>query len=163
MDVGYLKIRIDIKAEYDEYRKKYNFKRKELKREEVKKVFDGFKEFFKSDKHFKFKENDHSVIAEYKDHGITLDMDIYKNVDAPDFKLEGTIKTYDKQVYGFTVEGIPNKEIFEAPYVDDHEKMIHDTHFFKQFLEDEVVYTFRYNITGHGETYPTMQAMMLAL
>ena len=36
MDLGYLKLKIDIKSEYEEYRKKYNFKKKETKKEEVK-------------------------------------------------------------------------------------------------------------------------------
>ena len=46
MDVGYLKIKIDIKTEHDELKKRYEYKKKELKKEEIKKVFDGFKDFF---------------------------------------------------------------------------------------------------------------------
>ena len=98
MDVGYLKIKIDIKTEHDEFKKRYEYKKKELKKEEIKKVFDGFKDFFKNDGNFKFKENEHSVTAEYKDHGIKLEMDIYKNIDAPDFNLDGSITTYEKRV-----------------------------------------------------------------
>ena len=64
MDLGYLKIKIDIKTEYDEYKKKYEYKKKELKKAEIKKLFDDFKEFFKTDGSFKFKENEHSIAAE---------------------------------------------------------------------------------------------------
>jgi len=163
MDVGYLKLKIDIRTEYEEYRSKYNYARKELKRAEVKKIFEGFKDFFRNDGNFKFKSNDHSITAEYKNYGVTLDVDIYKNTERDDFAIEGIIKTYDKEVYEFTAEGIPNKEIHEAPYVDDNEKLINETNFLKAFLDGTITYTFRYKVKGRETSYGTMQEMMLAL
>ncbi|RZJ64014.1 MAG: hypothetical protein EOO45_19500 [Flavobacterium sp.] len=163
MDLGYLKIKIDIKSEYDEYKKKYDFKRKEIKKEEIKKVFEGFKEFFKLDGNFKFKETDHTMIAEYRDHAITLDVDIYKNTDAPGFDIEGLIKTYEKQVYEFVVTGITDHESSLAPYVDDQERMIQETRKFKEFLDGETIFTYRYIVKGSEKSYGTMQEMMLGL
>ncbi|HYD91213.1 MAG TPA: hypothetical protein VEA37_06955 [Flavobacterium sp.] len=164
MDLGYLKIKIDIKTEHDEFKKRYEYKKKELKKDEIKKVFDGFKEFFKSDGNFKFKENEHSIIAEYKDHGIKLEMDIYKNIDAAGFNLDGTITTYEKECYGFMVEGRCNKELtLQPPEVDEQERMVHDTRFYKDFLDDEITYSFIFKINGREEEYPSMQELMLAL
>ena len=164
MDVGYLKIKIDIKTEYDELKKRYEYKKKELKKEEIKKVFDGFKEFFKIDGNFKFKENEHSITAEYKDHGIKLEMDIYKNIDAADFNLDGTITTYEKECYGFLVEGWCNKELTLQPSdIDEQERMVHDTRFYKDFLDEEVTYSFAYKINGRDEEFQSMQELMLAL
>jgi len=164
MDVGYLKIKIDIKAEHDEYKKKYDYKRKELKREEIKKIFDGFKEFFKADGHFKFKENEHSIAAEYKDHAIKLDMDIYNNIDSPDFNLSGTIKTYDKETFEFFVEGVSNSEFTLPPSdISEHDRMVHDTRYFKDFLDGELLYSFVYRITGREGTYLNMNDLLIAL
>ena len=164
MDVGYLKIKIDMKTEHDELKKRYEYKKKELKKEEIKKVFDGFKDFFKNDGNFKFKENEHSVTAEYKDHGIKLEMDIYKNIDAPDFNLDGSITTYEKECHEFIVEGRCNKELALQPSdVDGQERMVHDTRFYKDFLDDEVTYSFAYKIKGRDEEYQSMQELMQAL
>lgn len=164
MDLGYLKIKIDIKAEHDELRKRYTYKKKELKKEEIKKIFDGFKEFFKSDGHFKFKENEHSITAEYKDHGIKLDLDVYKNVDSPDFNITGTIKTYEKDIFEFVSEGVCNKDMALQPTgIDEHERMVLDSKFYKDFLDDEMTYFFRYKITGREEVYASMQALLLGL
>jgi hypothetical protein len=164
MDIGYLKIKIDIKTEHDEFKKKYDYKRKELKKEEVKKIFEGFKDFFRSDGSFKFKENEHSVTAEYKDHGIKLDLDTYKNVDSPDFNLFGTITTYEKEVIEFMVEGVCNNDLTLQPaFVDEEEKMVHDTRYYKDFLDGEITYTFVYKITGREASYINMNDMLLAL
>ena len=164
MDLGFLKIKIDIQAEHDEYRKKYEYKRKELKREEIKKIFDGFKEFFKADGHFKFKENEHSVTAEYKEHGIKLDMEIYNNIDNPDFTITGTIKTYEKDTYEFVAEGVCDKDMaLPAPEMDPHEKLIADTKHYKDFLEGQTKYCFEYKITGREGTYINMQEVMQAI
>ena len=164
MDLGYLKIKIDIKAEHDEYKKKYEYKRKELKREEIKKIFEGFKEFFKADGHFKFKENEHSIAAEYKDHTIKLDMDIYNNIDSPDFNLSGTIKNYDKETFEFFVEGVCNTEFTLPPSdISEHERMIHDTRYYKDFLEGEILYSFVYRITGREKNYLNMNDLLIAL
>jgi hypothetical protein len=164
MDLGYLKIKIDIQAEHDEYKKKYEYKRRELKREEIKKIFDGFKEFFKADGHFKFKENEHSIMAEYKEHGVKLDMDIYNNVDSPDFLLSGTVTTYEKAVHEFIAEGISSKEsTLPPPDVDTQERMIHDTRYYKDFLDGDIEYTFKYRITGRESIYLNMLEVMLAI
>ncbi|KOS05390.1 hypothetical protein AM493_04590 [Flavobacterium akiainvivens] len=164
MDVGYLKIKIDIKSEHDDYKKRYEFKRKELKRSEIKRVFDGFKEFFKADGSFKFKENEHSIAAEYKDHDIKLDMDIYKNVDSEDFNLNGTIKTFEKNVYEFVVEGVCNKDLsLMPPDADTQERMIYDTNFYKDFIEGDIEYTFQYRIAGSKKAYISMGEMLLAM
>ncbi len=164
MDLGYLKIKIDIKAEHDALKKRYEYKKKELKKDEIKKIFDGFKEFFKNDGHFKFKENEHSVAAEYRDHGIKLDLDMYKNIDSPDFIITGTIKTYEKDTFEFIAEGICNKDMSLQPHdVDEHERMILDSKFYQDFLDDEIAYTFIYKITGREEAYESMNALMLGL
>jgi len=164
MDLGYLKIKIDIKSEHDEYKKKYEYKRKEMKREEIKKIFDGFKEFFKADGHFKFKENEHSIAAEYKGHAIKLEMDIYSNVDSKDFNLAGTIKTYEKDTYEFLVEGISNAELtLPPPDISQHERMVHDSRYYKDFLEDTISYNFVYRISGRDGHYTTINALLLAL
>lgn len=164
MDLGYLKLRIDIKAEYDEYRKKYEFKKKETKKEEIKAIFEGFKEFFKNDGNFKFKENEHSIVAEYKDHGTTLDIDIYRNIDSQDFDIEGTIKTYDKHLHEFVAEAVCNKDVtLHTAEADEQERMIQDTRFFRDFLDGDIAYTFRYRIKGREEVYGSMNEMMLGL
>lgn len=164
MDLGYLKIKIDIKSEHNDSKKKYNFKKKEVKKEEVKKVFEGFKEFFKSDGHFKFKENEHSIVAEYKDHGVKLDMDIYKNIESDDFNLNGTIETYEEDVFEFIVEGVCNKDYKLQPaFIDDEEKMVHETRYYSDFVNDEITYTFQYKIVGRDDVYMSMNELMLAL
>jgi len=164
MDIGYLKIKIDIKSEHDDFKKKYDFKRKELKREEIKKVFEGFKDFFKADGNFKFKENEHSITAEYKEHEVKLDMDIYKNIDSEDFNLAGIIKTFEKDVFEFNVEGVCNKDFtLLPPEVDTQERMIYDTRFYKDFLEGAITYTFQYHIKGREQTYLSMNDLLLGL
>ncbi|MCO6148699.1 hypothetical protein [Flavobacterium sp. NRK1] len=164
MDIGYLKVKIDIKTEYDEYKKKYNYTKKEIKKEEVKKVFEGFKEFFKNDGGFKFKENEHSVAAEYKDHAIKLDMDIYKNIESDDYNLHGTIETYDREIFDISVIGICNSDhTLQPAFASEEERMVHDTRYYKDFLEDKISYTFQYKIEGREELYTTMQQLMLAL
>lgn len=163
MDLGYLKIKIDIKAEYEEYRKKYEFRRKEMKREEIKRVFDGFKDYFKKDGHFKFKETDHSIVAEYKSYGITLDMDVYKNADSPGFGLEGIIKTFDKEVFDFYVDAVPSSPVHEQPFIDEQDKLLNQTRYYKEFLNNDIIYSFRYRINGRGETYATIQELLLGL
>jgi hypothetical protein len=164
MDLGYLKIKIDIKSEHDEFKKKYDYKRKELKREEIKKVFDSFKDFFKADGHFKFKENEHSITAEYKEHEIKLDMDIYKNIDSEDFDLHGVIKTFEKQTHDFTVQGACTTDLtLLPPEIDSQERMIYDTRFYKEFINGEVEYVFQYRINGRDKTYLSMNELLQAL
>lgn len=164
MDLGYLKIKIDIRSEYNEYKKQYSFKRKELKKHEIKKVFEGFKEFFKNDGGFKFRENEHSILAEYKDYGVKLEMDIYKNVDSEDFDLNGTIETFDKEVFEFNVSGVCNKECALQPaFADEDERMVHDTRYFKDFLEEDTTYNFEYKIKGREESYENMVQLLMAL
>jgi len=164
MDLGYLKIKIDIKSEYDDYKKKYDYKRKELKREEIKNIFDGFKEFFKADGSFKFKENEHSITAEYKEHDIKLDIDIYKNIDSEDFIINGTIKTFEKEVFEFIAEGVCNKDLtLLPPEVDGQERMIYDTRFFKDFLDGEVEYTFQYRLNGNSQIYLSVNELLLGI
>lgn len=164
MDLGYLKVKIDIKDEHDEYKKKYGYKKKELKKEEIKNVFDGFKEFFKNDGNFKFKENEHSVVAEYKDHGIKLDMDIYKNIESEDFNLNGTIQTYENEVFEIIVQGVCNQDFTLQPaFADENERMVHETRYYKDFLDGEITYTFEYKIAGREESYINMLQLMLAL
>ncbi len=164
MDIGYLKIKIDIKTEHDKFKKKYEYKRKEMKREEIKKIFEGFKEFFKEDGHFKFKENEHSIAAEYKEHAIKLDMDIYNTVDSNDFNLKGTIKTYEKDTYEFTVDGVSNTELTLPPSdISQHDRMVHDSRYYKDFLDGNITYNFVYRITGREGQYSTMNTLLLAL
>lgn len=164
MDVGFLKIKIDIKTEHDEYLKKYEYKRKEMKREEIKSIFESFKEFFKADGHFKFKDNEHSVTAEYKDHGVTLDIDIYKNTDAAGFDIEGTIKTFEKECFEFIAEGVASKELpLQPAEADAHDRMVHDTRYFKDFLEGDLNYTYQYRIKGRDEVYISFGELLLAL
>ena len=164
MDLGYLKTKIDIKTEHDHYLKKYEYKRKELKREEIKNIFKGFKEFFKDDGNFKFKENEHSIAAEYKEHAIKLEMDIYNAIDAPGFELTGTIKTYEKDTYEFVSTGVCNKDLtLPPPDIDSQERMIYDTRYYKDFLDGNLSYTFQYHITGREGTYQNMQLLLLAL
>jgi hypothetical protein len=164
MDIGYLKIKIDIKVEHDEYKKRYEYKRKELKRSQIKHVFEGFKEFFKADGSFKFKENEHSIIAEYKDHEIKLDMDVYKNIDSEDFNLIGTIKTFEKDVYEFIVEGVCNKDLsLMPPEPNSQERMIFDTEFYKDFIDGDLDYTFQYRLKSHDLPFISIGEMLLAL
>lgn len=161
MDAGYLKIKIDIKAEYEDYKKKYDYKRRELKKEEIKKVYEEFKDFFREDGHFKFKENEHSVTAEYRDYGITLDMDIYKNTDNTDFNLQGTIKTFEKECFEVIVEAVPNKEIpLPPPNISEHDRMVHATRYFQDFLEGEITYTYKYGLKGSEKKFDSMQELM---
>lgn len=164
MDLGYLKIKIDIKAEHDDYKKRYEFKRKEVKRAEIKQIFEGFKDFFKSEGSFKFKENEHSITAEYKEHEIKLDMDIYKNIDSEDFNLNGVIKTFEKKTYGFTAEGVCSKDLsLMPPEVDSQERMIYDTSFYKDFIDGEIEYSFQYRIDGDERVFISISDMLLAM
>ncbi|WP_297334187.1 hypothetical protein [Flavobacterium sp.] len=164
MDIGYLKIKIDIKAEHDELKKKFEYRRKELKKEEVKNIFEGFKDYFKSDGNFKFKENEHSVTAEYREHGITLDMDIYKSIDSPAFDMEGFIRTYENETFDFEVEAVCSKEIAVNPAgISGQEKLLHDTAYFKDFLDGVIHYKFKYRIKGRQQEYFSIQELMQAL
>lgn len=163
MDLGYLKIKIDIKSEYEEFKRKYEYKKKEIKKEEIKKTFEGFKEFFKTDGNFKFKENEHAITAEYKDYGISLEMDKYKNIDSPDFMMDGTIKTYEKEVFTIFIVGSCNKHIEYPVFKDEQERMVYETQFFKDFLNEEIFYTFHYTIQGKDVLYQSMQELMQGL
>jgi hypothetical protein len=164
MDLGYLKVKIDIKSEHDEFKKKYNLKKKELKKEEIKNIFDSFKEFFKNDGNFKFKENEHSVMAEYKDHGIKLELDIYKNIESEDFDLNGTVETYEREVFEILVQGVCNQDLTLQPaFVDDNERMVHETRHYKDFINGDVTYHFEYKIVGREEVHGSMLELMQAL
>lgn len=161
MDPAYLKIIIDIKAEYEDAKKRYAYKRKEQKKEEIKKVYEGFKDFFKEDGHFKFRENEHSITAEYRDYGITLDMDIYGNTDKPDFDLHGCIKTFEKQTYEIRVEALPNKEIpLPAADISENDLLVHITRYYHDFLNGDLSYTYVYKINGREKVYANMQELM---
>lgn len=160
MDIEYLKIRIDIKTEHDEYKKKFEYRKKEIKKEEVKKIFEDFKDFFKEDGNFKFRENEHSVTAEYKDHGITLDIDVYKTLDNKDFNIEGFIKTFENEIFEFEAEAICNKEPIASQHVSGQEKLLHDTGFYKGFDKGEIFYTFKYRLKGREQKFDTIQELM---
>lgn len=164
MDVGYLKIKIDIKAEYEEYKKRYGYKRKELKKDEIKKIYEEFKDFFKEGGHFKFKENEHSITAEYRDYGITLDMDIYKNTDSTDFNLNGTISTFEKEEFDLIAEAIPSREIPLPPAgISEHDRMVHATRYFQDFLNGDITYTYMYSIKGSEKMYGSMHELLRSL
>lgn len=164
MDVGFLKIKIDIKTEYEEYRKRYDYKRKEIKREEIKKMFEGFREFFRNDGHFKFRENEHTITAEYKDHSIVLDFDLYKTIDSPDFDICMTVKTWEKDCFDVNAKIVWDSDLsLMPPTMDPQEQMVHDTRFFKDFLEGRSNCHYIYCITGRDETYTSMQEMLHAL
>lgn len=163
MDIAYLKLRIETKAEYEEFKKKYEYKRKEIKRAEIKNIFTGFKNFFKADGSFKFKQNDHSITAEYMGYYVVLDMDIYKNIDSEDFLLHGSIKTYEREIYNFTAEGVCNVEILQPAHIDKQEKLTHDIRFYKDFLDGKIFYTFSYKIEGQEESYTSIEELMHAL
>lgn len=161
MDIGQLKRNIDIRSEFESYRKQYEFKKREIKRAEIKKIFKGFKNFFKKESGFKFKENEQRLTAEYKDYCVTLDVDTYKNIDSKDFYIEGLIKTYQKESYEFYAEATSNKPvaIIDAQEYSE-ERMVYDTSFFKQFLDDTVVFNFRYHIKGRSDVYNDMESLM---
>lgn len=166
MDVAYLKLRIDIKAEYKQYRKQYEYAKKEIKKDEIKDIFDSFKEFFKRDGSFKFKENEHSVTAEYKDHAIVLDIDVYKNLESTDFIIEGDIETFEGETFEFLVIAVCSKEEPEvsADYEsDEQDKMLHATTYYKEFLDEKIIYQFKYTIKDREQEFNTMQELMLAL
>lgn len=163
MDLGYLKVKIDIKSEHDELRKKYDYKRKEIKKEEIKKAFESFKDFFRADSNFKFKEKDQALIAEYKDHGISIEMDIYKNIDSESYEMEGCIKTFEKETFIFHIKPFCNIELHEQEFKNHEEKLIREINFFKDFLDDKIQYEFKYGISGRDETYNNMQQLMAAL
>mgnify|MGYP006181697621 CR=1 FL=1 len=164
MDLVKLKNKIDIKAEYESYLHRYIFKLKELKREEIKNIFKGFKNFFKNEGGFKFKENEHSIKAEYKNHYIVLDIDIYKNIESKDFFLEGSIKTFEKSEFGFFADGVCEKElIFHSADENSYEGMVADIAFFKEFLEGKINYSFKYKISGRPEVYDDIEGLMNGL
>ena len=164
MDIGYLKIKIDIKAEHDGLKKKFEYRRKQIKKEEVKKIFEGFKDYFREDGNFKFRETDHSITAEYKDHGITLDMDIYKSIDSPQFDMDGFVKTYENETFDFDVIAVCNRDVELKPAsISGQEKLLHDTAFYKDFLDGEIFYDFKYRIRGRDQEYGNIQEMMIAL
>lgn len=161
MDLVKLKNKIDVKSEYESYLHRYIYKLKEIKREEAKNIFKGFKEFFKSEGGFKFKENEHSVKAEYKSHCVVLDMDIYKNIESRDFYLEGSIKTFEKKEYDFFAHGKCNKELILHPAGQySYETMEADIEFFKEFLNGNITYTFYYKIKDSEEAYDSMDSLL---
>ena len=91
-------------------------------------------------------------------------MDVYTNIDSPDFNLSGIIITYEKDTYEFIVEGVCNKELtLPPPDIDSQERMIHDTRHYKDFLDGDLDYKFEYRINGREGTYVNMNALMLAL
>ncbi|MBD3843274.1 MAG: hypothetical protein IE909_15620 [Campylobacterales bacterium] len=164
MDIGYLKMKIDIKTEHDDYKKKFEYKRKELKKQEIKAIFEGFKDYFREDGNFKFKENEHSVTAEYKDHGVTLDMDTYTNIDKPHFNMEGFIRTYENMTHDFEVEAVCNRELIgQVSGASGQETLLFNTAFYKDFLEGNVKFDFIYRITGKPEEYRSIQELLFAL
>lgn len=164
MDAGFLRIKIDIKAEYEEYKKRYDYKRKETKREEIRKMFEGFKDFFRNDGHFKFKENEHTLTAEYKDHAIVLDFDLYKTIDSPDFDISMTLKTWERDCFELNAKVAWDSELTLMPVISDpQEQMVHDTRFFKDFLDGRANCRYTYCITGRDEVFETMKEMMQAL
>lgn len=164
MDVGYIKIKIDIKTEYDEYRKKFEYRRKERKREEIKKIFEGFREFFRQDSNFKFKENEHSLSAEYKDHAVTLDYDLYNTLDSPSFDIAATLKTWEKDCFEIVATAHWDQELpLMPPTEDKEEQMAHDTRFFKDFLDGKLTFTYLYSITGRDGKHTSVQEVLRAV
>ena len=164
MDVDRLIHRIDIKAEHDEFRKKYEYKKKEFKRKEIKKIFSDFKAYFKESGEFKFKDNEHSITAIYRDHTIKLDMDIYKNLDNDAFELHGYIKMFDKSTYNFTARAVYKAELpMHTDFDDAQKKMEEDTLFYKDFIQDDFKCSFTYTIEGREEEFKNMQELLVAL
>lgn len=164
MDIDYLKIKIDIKTEHDEFKKKFDYRKKELKKEEIKKIFDGFKEFFSHDGSFKFKENEHSITAEYKDHGITLDIDVYKSIDNTEFCVEGFIRSFENETADFEVIAVCNKDVeFNPSMISGQEQLLQDLSFYKDFDKGEIYYTFKYRIKGKRDEYNNIQELLKAI
>lgn len=164
MDAGFLKIKIDILAEHEELSKQYKYKRKEIKRAEIKKIFDSFKEFFKTEGHFKFKENEHSVTAEYKGRAIKLEMDIYNNADSEDFLLNGSIETFEGETHAFTAEGSYNGvEALPPAHVNHDEQLAYEAKYYRDFFEDDPDHHFEYKIAGRDAVYLSMTELLHAL
>ena len=62
------------------------------------------------------------------------------------------------------MEGRCNKELtLQPPDAGEQERMVYDTRYYKDFLDDEISYTFVYKIKGREEEYLSMQELMLAL
>ncbi|MFL9843295.1 hypothetical protein [Flavobacterium rhizosphaerae] len=164
MDLKSLINRIDVRAEHDDFEKKYEYKKKEIKKAEVKNIFETFKKFFKESKQFKFKENEHSITAMYRNHTIKLDMDIYKNLDNPSFELNGIIKMFDQKIYDFTAKGVYTAEL-PLPEQDtgEYERIVHDTTFFKDFISGSISYSFVYILAGSDIKYNDMKSLLMAL
>lgn len=164
MDLTKLKNKIDIKSEYDSYLHKYIYKLKEIKKEEAKNIFKEFKDFFKNEGGFKFKENEHSIKAEYKNHCVVLDMDIYKNIESKDFYLEADIKTFEKKEYSFFAYGRCDKELIFHPAGEySYETMEVDIKFFKEFLNGDITYTFYYKVKDRDDIYDSMENLLRGL
>ncbi|AWH85940.1 hypothetical protein HYN59_12850 [Flavobacterium album] len=78
--------------------------------------------------------------------------------------ITGTIKTYEKDTFEFVSEGICNKDMaLQPPDIDAYDKMVLESKFYKDFLDGEVDYFFRYKITGREEVYDSIQAMLTGL
>jgi len=164
MDAAFLKIKIDIIAEHEELTKKYKYNRKEIKKAEIKKIFDSFKDFFKSDGNFKFKENDHSVTAEYKGRGVKLELDVYNNVDSEDFVLNGTIDTFEEKTFEFTAEGsYEGQAILPPAHINHDEQLAYEAKYYRDFFEDDPKHSFTYTVKGHDATYLSMTELLHAI
>lgn len=164
MDAGLLKIKIDIITEHTELKKKYSYKQKEIKRQEVKHIFDGFKDFFKTEGHFKFKENEHSVTAEYKDYTIKLEMDVYNNIDSDDFAMHGRIETFEEKIYEFTAEGVYETEKALPPVtLSEEELMVYESKYYTAFFEEDPDATFKYRLNGDEKEYMSIIELLQAI
>ena len=164
MDAAFLKIKIDILTEHEELKKQYKYKRKEIKRAEIKKIFDSFKDFFKTEGHFKFKENEHSVTAEYKGRSVKLEMDVYNNVDSEDFLLNATIETFEGENFEFTAEGSYEGQVILPPaHVNHDEQLAYEAKYYRDFFEDDPAHTFLYKVKGHDATYLSMTELLHAI
>jgi len=164
MDAAFLKIKIDILSEHEELTKKYKYKRKELKRAEIKKIFDSFKDFFKTEGHFKFKENEHSVTAEYKGRTVKLEMDVYNNADSEDFIITGTIETFEGNTFEFIAEGSYEGEKLLAPaHINHDEQLAYEAKYYRDFFDDDPAHKFIYKVKGHDATYLSMTELLHAI
>lgn len=161
MDLNKLKEDSNLKSTYNEYKSLYIAKRKKIRQYEIDKIRIAFKEYFELNNDFIIKESNEKITAEYQGSSVILYENEYDNAQDPSMSVHMKIKMPDGKEYNILTTIYSNKESkFPPPAKSDKEIMERDLKYYKSFIEEEIIYNFKYKVKETKKEYETMQELL---
>lgn len=164
MDLKKMKSEADLTAEFNKYKQASEAKKKEIRKNEIQKIRDGFKDYFKDNPEFKIIETNENITASYKNTSIILIEDVYANNQDPSMSVNMKIQTADNKTHELRTTVHSNKEIETSKTANSKEEIMkRDLLYHKAFVEGEIQYTFKYILKGSKITFETIKELLDSL